>query len=526
MFFLTQTNIDNINPAVYPAHDGMGQAFKEFGDGITSFFAAMYTTEIMCFLLVLFMTILYLSCKRKKTFQHSLFIKMLVISYANIILEVMSAGFFGNKELLFNINVNSLAMGAYVVSTLWFYVYTYIYARYIVSGDEIKIKPIVILFPAIAVFAGAIGYAEIAGRKEAPEPMSKYGTPFVPAVAVIYAVLVIIPLIKNRKKIDQRVKTAIILGFVSQLIIATAQFYIGSANRFACISIVLMDFIFYMTVESPDAVLIERLGYEKERADSANEAKSAFLANMSHEIRTPMNAIVGMTEILMRSDMDAQQKTYLQNIKNSGNSLLLIINDLLDYSKIEAGKMTVVEDRYDPMSIYNDVSMIILNRIGDKPIELVYDIDKDMPSELYGDSLRIKQIIINIMNNAVKFTEMGHIKFSAKITDRIGDGITIRYAIEDTGQGIHKEDMEKLFDAFEQVDMKRNRKKEGTGLGLSISKQLTELMGGTMWVESEYGKGSTFFFTVKQKVTNREPACVVNSEIYEIEKPVIGGCVS
>ncbi|MDE7326453.1 MAG: response regulator, partial [Lachnospiraceae bacterium] len=246
--------------------------------------------------------------------------------------------------------------------------------------------------------------------------------------------------------------------------------------------------------------LVEELKGAKAKAEDANQAKSAFMSNMSHEIRTPMNAIVGMTEILLRSEMSAQQKGYLANIKNSGNALLTIINDILDFSKIESGKLELVNDEYEPMSMLNDLSMIFLNRIGEKGVELLYDIDPNLPNKLYGDSLRLRQVIINITNNAIKFTQEGHVKLTLKVTGRQGDALTLSVSVQDTGQGIREEDIGKLFQSFQQVDSKKNHGKEGTGLGLSISKQLVELMGGTIGVHSTYGKGSEFYFTVQQKI--------------------------
>lgn len=263
---------------------------------------------------------------------------------------------------------------------------------------------------------------------------------------------------------------------------------------------------FVLTIAVIVLIMQGNLREEKERADAANKAKSAFVSNISHEIRTPMNAIVGMTQIMLRRELPKQEREYLLNIQNSGNALLAIINDLLDMSKIESGKMELVAEEYDFMSMLSDLGMIILNRIGNSPVELLFDIDPDIPAKLYGDALRIRQIIINLMNNAAKFTEEGYVCLTVKVKQMQQEDVELFVSVKDTGQGIRPEDIGRLFGSFQQVDAKKNHHKEGTGLGLSISRQFVEMMGGSIGVTSEYGKGSEFYFTVHQQVTDRTRA--------------------
>ena len=246
--------------------------------------------------------------------------------------------------------------------------------------------------------------------------------------------------------------------------------------------------------------------------EKANRMKSDFLANMSHEIRTPMNAVIGMAEMALREDLPPAARDYITQIKASGKTLLTIINDILDFSKIESGKMNIIPVEYEPMSTIHDVANIITTRIGSKNVELILDIAPDIPYKLFGDSIRFKQILLNLANNAVKFTKHGRVLLKI-YAGPVENGETVLHAsIEDTGIGIKKEQIGRLFRSFEQLDSKRNRNIEGTGLGLAISKLLLTLMHGTISVESEYGIGSTFSFTLPQKVLDDRPSGVFNND--------------
>ena len=235
----------------------------------------------------------------------------------------------------------------------------------------------------------------------------------------------------------------------------------------------------------------------KEVAEAATKVKTDFLANMSHEIRTPMNAILGMAHLALKTQLDAKQKDYVEKIKNSGQHLLGIINDILDFSKIEADKLSIENTDFSLETILENVVSFIGEKVGVKGLELIIDLEPDIPAVLMGDPLRISQILLNYVGNATKFTETGEIIISVRQIQDDGPGMLLRFAVQDTGIGLTKEQISHLFKEFQQADASTTRKYGGTGLGLAISKKLAKLMGGDVGVESEYGLGSTFWFTAR-----------------------------
>ncbi|GHT78335.1 hypothetical protein FACS1894104_1380 [Actinomycetota bacterium] len=251
----------------------------------------------------------------------------------------------------------------------------------------------------------------------------------------------------------------------------------------------------------------EHLKLLRKEAEQASEAKSSFLANMSHEMRTPLNAIIGLTQIVLDDDLSSVSPDIVSNVKKvngSGMMLLSLVNDILDLSKIEAGKLELLPIKYDVPSLINDTTVLNAVRIGSKPIEFILDIEETLPSNLYGDDLRVKQILNNLLSNAFKYTEKGTVTFKLR-TKTVGEKVILSADVIDTGIGIKPEHVDKLFGDYNQVDTAAHRKTEGTGLGLSIALQLARMMNGNISVQSEYGKGTTFSVTIEQKFVTDTP---------------------
>lgn len=299
-------------------------------------------------------------------------------------------------------------------------------------------------------------------------------------------------------------------------IIMLISLYINSAGKYEVVNMGMSRigiFIAYALGFTIEYVIVSAILYslvkrakrmmeERDSAEEANQMKSRFLSSVSHEIRTPMNAIIGMAEVALRQDMDEELRKYLSVIKSSSTGLLEIVNDILDLSKIQAGKLTMLNEVYETQSLIDDMKEIIKARNVDKGLPLYFHICEDMPEYLEGDVVRIKQVVFNYASNAIKYTEIGQIDITINCQKLDDSTVNCTYIVKDTGQGIRKEDMDKLFTLYNQLNESTNYGKEGTGIGLALSKYFVEQMGGSVDVKSVFGKGSEFSFTVKQRIVD------------------------
>ena len=299
----------------------------------------------------------------------------------------------------------------------------------------------------------------------------------------------------------------VVIGIVAVIIVTVWEVYTNFVPEVAIHGGVLLSFgLLVLLVTAIFKTAREMLAVEKEKqmAIAAGNAKAQFLANMSHEIRTPINTIIGMNEMILREGQDATVREYAQNVENASNLLLGLINDILDFSKIEAGKLDIVETEYYLSKVLADIVKGIQIKADSKKLILNVNIEESLPTILKGDEIRIRQILNNLLSNAVKYTKEGHITFTVKGVYS-QDDFLLYLSVEDTGMGIKSEDMERLFSSFQRLEEQKNRYIEGTGLGLNITKRLTEMMGGSIEVSSEYGKGSCFIVKIPQQVMDASP---------------------
>ncbi len=349
----------------------------------------------------------------------------------------------------------------------------------------------------------------------------------VPGLYTLNALILLI-LIKKKFTLKQWLPVFSFVVFIVAGLILQSTLLPDTYLTFGLVSISFLMIVF--SLETPDYRKLIKTMEElelakkdaeeaKHEAERANHVKGDFLANMSHEIRTPINSILGFDEIILRESNDKDISQYASNIKRSSQALLAIVNDILDFSKIESGKLDIIPVDYSLKSFITDLVLMITPKAAEKGLPIRCDIGEDLPSVIHGDDVRIRQVVINLLTNAVKYTDHGEVTLSVSLVEN-GETAKIRFSVKDTGAGIHEEDQKVLFTAFQRVDEKKNRNIEGTGLGLAICVATLSLMNSELELQSEYGKGSEFSFILDQPVVDSSPIGIFNIEDEERKQKV------
>lgn len=455
---------------------------------------------MISFIYLLLVMIIYFIKEKIKTKENKIYSMIIITSFIGIILDFISVymAFSYKHNVLFNL-VNRF----YLVYLLTWISLITSYTLVISLSEKKATKVISIikfLYVPMALFLilYPLKYS-VKGNEFFTYGLSA-NTMYL--LSTIYVLLMVICLFKNLKDIKSKKYVPIIF----YIFIGTAVTLVQLTNPSILIITAMETFVtilMYFTIENPDMKLINELNIAKDQAIKANNAKSEFLSSMSHEIRTPLNAIVGFSQALSEEDINDNAKDEVKDIMMASNSLLELVNGILDISKIESGKIEIVNTEYQFKNIYDELVILAKARMGDKPLDFRCHYDEDIPSVLYGDYTRIKQIILNILTNAVKYTREGYIDFSVSSV-RKDDICRLIISVEDSGIGIKQENIPKLFTKFERLDLEKNITIEGTGLGLAITKKLVELMNGTIVVQSIYGKGSKFTIAIDQRVVHKE----------------------
>ena len=334
-------------------------------------------------------------------------------------------------------------------------------------------------------------------------------------LCLAYILSAIIVVLSHLKRIDRR--HIPIFAIILIMILIFILFQLNPYLIIISTALTFINYIMYFTIENPDLNHIKELNLAKDQAEKANRAKTDFLSNMSHEIRTPLNAIVGFSECMLDSNDLKETKEYAGDIVDASKQLLEIVNGILDISKIEANKVEIIPKNYNPREIFDGLRKLVLPRIKEKTIEFKMVFSPDLPGILRGDVAKVKQVILNILTNAAKYTDKGEIIFNVNCINRLDTKTCLMYiSVKDTGRGIKKEKLDTIFGKFERIDEDKNTTTEGTGLGLAITKSLVDLMGGRITVFSKYGEGSTFRVYLEQEIVSMEIPKTDENETEEI----------
>lgn len=468
--------------------------------------------------------IIYFSKKRLGTVENKIYIILAITNLVGLILDISSVYTISNMSRY--PTLNKFISKAYLIYLLsWMFLFTvYVFVistRKKSDKDKIKLHltDYKMIYPATVLYFVFLILTIMLPLyyKDNGSVIYSYG----PSTNLLYFVsglcifTWLICLLANFKQIKQKKYVPIFAFLVIGTLVTVIQ---GAHPEYLLMTSMetFITFLMYFTIENPDMKLINELNIAKDQAVKANNAKSEFLSSMSHEIRTPLNAIVGFSQALSEEDINDTAKDEVKDIMMASNSLLELVNGILDISKIESGKIEIVNTEYQFRNVYDELVILAKARMGDKPLDFRCHYDEDIPQVLYGDYTRVKQVILNILTNAVKYTREGYIDFSV-LSVRKGEICRLIISVEDSGIGIKQENIPKLFTKFERLDLEKNITIEGTGLGLAITKKLVELMNGTIVVQSIYGKGSKFTIAIDQRIVHKEIVEEKTEEVAEKE---------
>lgn len=484
--------------------------------------------QLSGFLYISFIAYIYFKKKKINTIENIIFKSLIIHAIATTLVDLTSRIYAVNNhvtiitELLFKTNLWMI-----VNYTIIFTCYVYCISSKKNAGNVdikenpnkehfYKVRRIMILammltLPLIFILPVKLIVRGEYFIQEGPAIIGSY------LISGISVILWLVLIFSNQNNIKSK-KFIPIYSFCIICLIAAVLQNIKPEICFITPSIIFITVLTFFTLENPDVHMIEKLNVAKEKAEEANDAKTDFLSSMSHEIRTPLNAIVGFGQALAKEDISGTAKEEVKDIIMASNNLLEIVNGILDISKIEANNIEITNVDYSTEKLFKDIKSLINARIGSKIIEFKTEIDKKIPPVLYGDSMRVKQIIINLLTNAVKYTDEGQIKLTVRSYNK-NKISRLFITVEDTGMGMTKEDLEQLFTKFQRFDMNKNASVEGTGLGMAITKGLVELMNGEIDVRSEYGKGSIFTVEIDQTISDKKVEEIADQEPIGIVEP-------
>lgn len=465
--------------------------------------------SICSFIFVLMFIIFYFSKERLNTLDTKMYSCILVTNIIGIMIDVFGYFIFKiyGSESFISILISKFYLVYYFLWAYFFLLYIFVISfrektEYLLQKKFTKSSIIltsIIISLIVLILPIQITYKDNVAYSSGLSVNMVYGLCFIMVGIMLYCLL------RNLKKISTKEYIPLLTFMVlSTFCMIIQKTYPEITLMLMCHSIVTS--LMYFTIENPDVKMVKELEVAKNEAEKANHAKSEFLSSMSHELRTPLNAIVCFSELLeSKEGLDSESKDFAKDIVSASHNLLDLVNGVLDISKIEAGKMELINKEYNSQELFNSLSTMVIPRIGDKPIDFKTVIASDIPPVLKGDTGKLKQIILNLLTNAVKYTDKGFIKYRVEcINDFKNNQTKLIITVTDTGRGIKKEDIDRLFKKFERLEEDRNTSIEGTGLGLAITEGLAELMGGKITVISDYGKGSTFKFVVIQEIVNVE----------------------